>query len=407
MIDGTFEPLGSHTMRPLLLATLLALGVPALAGEPAEPLTRYPSRHRKTLWKAILGDERSREQLAELAPLGRKAAEEAEQKVLQRWPLSKAKGGRETHELEVGGATREYCVSIPKRYTPKRSWPLILSLHGAGGNGPGEIDFIWTRHLDEWPGFIAAPSGQPPGAQWFPEQEAFVLAVLRDVQERYNIDANRVYLNGFSNGGNGAWYHAQHHPGRFAAVCTRGGGNPSPGLLVNLLHVPVYIIHGEQDGTIRVDSDRRSAQQLRELGYTVTYTEMAGVGHRPGLDENPKVLEFFQEHPRDPWPRTLRFRPDAEGFRNLWLEVPAGAGGGEVEATVEGNRITITGARRVVLWLADGLVDLDQDVTVVLDGEEVHAGPVPRRLPDLLQDLDARFDRNAPAWARLELPPDR
>jgi predicted esterase len=327
--------------------------------------------------------------------------------LLRRWRFRKLKSGRQTIDLDVSGQTREYALVVPKGYTSRRSWPLIISLHGAGGNGPGEIDFIWTRHLSAWKGLIAAPSGQPPGAQWFPGQEAFVLGVIQDVSQRANIDTNRVYVNGFSNGGNGAWFYAEQHPGRFAAACTRGGGNPNPSLLVNLLHVPVYIVHGDQDRVIQVDHDRRDAKRLEELGYTVVYTEVAGGGHTPfNAEENPKILAFFKKHVRNPWPKRLAFRlARPERFRNLWLEVPAGgAGRSDVKAEVKDGRvIEVTGARKIVLWLSDGLVDLDQELVVRLDGKEAFRGKATRRFTTLVADLKERFDRHAPAWARVEV----
>lgn len=390
---------------PGTLAFLMLLVLVSSPPAQVKPVKHLPADVRKAIRKAVEGNEKARERISDVGPLTRKAAEEVVKKVLGKRRFKKLKSGRHTHEVEVGGAVLEYALFVPKRYTSRRAWPLILSLHGAGGNGPGEIDFIWTRHLSDWKGLIAAPSGHPPGAQWFPAQEAFVLKVLEDVCTRAHIDTNRVYCNGFSNGGNGAWFYGENHPGRFAAMCTRGGGNPSPGLLVNLLHVPTYIIHGESDPVIKVDSDRKAAGELKKLGYEVVYTEVAGGGHKPFNEENPKVLQFFLDHPRDPWPKRLKFRvPRGKRFRNLWLEVPEGGSHGTVEAVVkENNVLEIQGARKVVLWLSDSLVDLDREVVVRLGGKEAFRGVVTRSLEALVDDVRQRCERQAPAWARLEV----
>jgi len=56
-----------------------------------------------------------------------------------------------------------------------------------------------------------------------------------------------------------------------------------------------------------------------------------------------------------------------------------------------------------VLWLSDQLVDLDREVVVNLNGKEAFRGVVTRRIADLVADLEDRFNRQAPAWARLEV----
>ncbi|MHC4730761.1 MAG: carboxylesterase family protein [Planctomycetota bacterium] len=384
-----------------LLAFLALLGSAAAQ----EPLKKLPSDARKTIRKAVDGDEQALAKLKALGPLTKTAAQEAQKRVLNAWRFKSLKSGRSKVELEFEGTKREYALYAPKGYSKRKQWPVILSLHGAGGNGPMEINFQWSSNLSKWKGFVVAPSGQPPGDQWFPGQEKFVLAVLRDVWSKASIDSNRVYCNGFSNGGNGAWYFAEVHPGTVAAMCTRGGANPNSGLLVNLLHIPTYIVHGELDKVIEVQYDRRDAAKLKELGYNVVYKEVKGGGHLPFNNENGKILDLFRKNPRDPYVHRLKFRmpyPD-RAFRYLWLEIPADAAR-DVEAQVNGNEIDIQGPPLATLWLSDGLVDLDREVVVRLDGEEVFRGIVPRKLSDLVADLQARFDRTAPAFARLEVP---
>ncbi|MHC4340922.1 MAG: carboxylesterase family protein [Planctomycetota bacterium] len=378
----------------------LALLLAAAALFAEEPLSRVSADVRKAIRKAVDGNEKAQALIEKIGPLAHQACEEIEKKNLRGWPFKSVKSGRIT--FKVQGREREYALSVPRGYSKKRSWPLILSLHGAGGNGPMELSFMWSGDQKRWKGFIAAPSGDPPGAQWFPEQEEFVLGVLRDVGRRANIDANRIYCQGFSNGGNGAWYYAMHHPSLFGAMCTRGGGNPSPGLLVNLKRVPTFIVHGENDTVIKVGSDRRAAAELEKLGFEHVYKEVKGGGHKPFTNFNPDILKYFSKHPREPWPKELAFRvPGRDRFRYLWLEVSGGAG--SVEARVDGNVIEIDGARKAVLWLSDALVDLDAEIVVHLDGEEAFKGRVERRLAHLVADLKARFDRHAPAWVRLEV----
>lgn len=389
-------------MRSSLVLCLLWLGFPQ------DPLKQLSSTQKSDARMAVLGEGKAAEaafaKVRSVGPLSKQAAEDFARKFV--FPVAPQKAGVRKRTIKLGSAERDYTLRVPATYHPARPVPLILSLHGAGGNGEGEYSWMWAAEAERWPGLIACPSGQPPGGQWFPEQEEFLLAVYRDLQSSFNIDANRVYLGGFSNGGNGTWFHAQNHPWLFAAACPRGGGNPT-GQLENLLHLGVYIIHGEKDATIPCDGDRRDAARLKELKYDVVYVEVPDGGHEPFHKETPKVLEFFTKHVRNPWVKKVKFSGRREGpDRIYWVEVTKPSGTARVSAEVtEGNRIALEvgGASEICLHLSDALVDLDKPVVVTLNGAEVHSGPVPRTLEAIVTDLRATRDPSASSSARLVL----
>lgn len=388
-------------------ASVLAISS-SWAGD-ARPVKSLTSSQVALARVAILADGKKHDdamaKIREVGPLTGEAVE----KFLKRFvlPLPAHKAGLDKRTIATAVGEGAYVLSVPGGYTPARSWPLIISLHGAGGNGDGEYSWMWTSEGKRWGGFIACPSGQPPGAQWFPEQEGFVLGLLRDVVENFNIDRNRVYVHGFSNGGNGAWHYGQSFPWLFGAACPRGGGNPDPGRLENLLHVGVYVVHGENDPVIRSDGDRSCAKKLEELGYDAVYVEIPGGGHEPFHQETPKVVEYFRKHERDPWPKTITYQNrDGKPARVYWVDVTKPTGAFRVEAKVEeGNRIAlaIRGAGEVVVHLSDALVNLDDPVTVTLNGTEAHGGPVTRSFEALVLDLRSHRDPPAAGCAALTL----
>ena len=69
---------------------------------------------------------------------------------------------------------------------------------------------------------------------------------MNDVLQRYNIDRDRIYLTGFSNGGTGALYFATLWPQRFAAVVSLMGA----GQCNDQVKVGIGESHGSPD-TIR------------------------------------------------------------------------------------------------------------------------------------------------------------
>jgi phospholipase/carboxylesterase len=105
--------------------------------------------------------------------------------------------------LETGASAGErgFAFYVPERYEPSRAWPLVVALHGGGGNGR---DFVWTwlREARSRGCLLLAPSSQ--GSTWSflgPDLDAVRLrALIAWLGERWRIDAGRMLLTGLSDG---------------------------------------------------------------------------------------------------------------------------------------------------------------------------------------------------------------
>ena len=146
----------------------------------------------------------------------------------------------------VDGENREYYVHIPASYDGLQAVPMVFMLHGTGGDG--DVMYVnsgWVE-LAEKEGFIAVfPSslrykifdhdGNKTTTKWntTPDTEfifqpgetgkddiKFLRIVLSEVAAQYNIDLTRVYLNGFSNGGQMAAKCSIEMGDVLAAVCS-------------------------------------------------------------------------------------------------------------------------------------------------------------------------------------------
>ena len=125
---------------------------------------------------------------------------------------------RTLHITGLGSGTQTYYLYLPSDYTPARSWPLVLALHGvAPGNGMGyasDVRDAWAPVAAAGHFIVAAPvadqaifvSGQP-GVSWLvppapnPNDYDLFAAVRADVESAYNIERTRLYGWGFSSGG--------------------------------------------------------------------------------------------------------------------------------------------------------------------------------------------------------------
>ena len=125
---------------------------------------------------------------------------------------------RHLHIIGLGSGTQTYYLYLPSAYTPKRSWPLILALHGVapndGGSYAASVRDAWAT-VAETAGFIvAAPVadevvdvGGQPGITWSvpptsgPNDYDLFAAIRTDLEGAYNIERTRLYGWGFSAGG--------------------------------------------------------------------------------------------------------------------------------------------------------------------------------------------------------------
>ena len=206
----------------------------------------------------------------------------------------------------------DYLLFLPKDYDaqPRKQWPVILFLHGAGERGSD----VWAvaqhgppKLVREKPGFpFIVISPQCPERQTW--QNDALLALLTDVLKQYRGDPTRVYLTGLSMGGFGSWSLGLENPDRFAAIAPIcGGGDPLKTLLVDpkkadaLKTLGVWAFHGGKDPVVKLAESERMVAAVRQTGNAdVQFTVYPEAGHDSWTEayNNPKLYEWFLAHQR-------------------------------------------------------------------------------------------------------------
>ncbi|MEY4545050.1 MAG: hypothetical protein RL685_1245 [Pseudomonadota bacterium] len=303
--------------------------------------------------------------------------------------LSELRGVTEWAYLSpVDGSGQPFKLNIPTDYDPAKPTPLMLYMHGNGGN-----HLEHAQDMKEQTGaFEVSVLGRARAGRYRALSEADVLAVLDYVAAHWHIDLDRVHLDGGSMGGAGTYWLGARYPHRFASgrpVCGSASDKP----LGNLLTFPIYATHSDDDWQVPVLHARGPIAKLRALGADATLDETTGLGHaawtyHEGLARAKAWMQKqVRRASRDV--RRLDFTAlDGNATRAHWAEIvewgsePAPARF-RLEAN-SGNRLAVrldnvVGLR---LRLAEAPVDLSRKLRIELAGAPALELPAP--LPEAI-----------------------
>jgi polyhydroxybutyrate depolymerase len=169
--------------------------------------------------------------------------------------------GEFTKSIVVAGVTRNYIFHVPASYKASTSIPVVVLLHGGNGSAATIGNITSTNGgfngLSEAKGFIAvypdSLSGNwDDGRESIPNKTndvAFVAAALDAIGLDYNVNTNKVYVAGISNGGMMSQRLACELPDRFAAVAVVAANMPTA--LANVCNlgqaIPITFFSGDAD----------------------------------------------------------------------------------------------------------------------------------------------------------------
>jgi len=208
--------------------------------------------------------------------------------------------------VTIDGITYPYVIFIPRDWSPARTWPVVLFLHGAGERGhdglrPSQVGLGSAIRFspERVPAIIVFPQA-PPEERWIgPPADAAMMALEQAITD-FRGDRDRVSLTGMSMGGFGTWHLALTHPHKFAAlvpVCggivpngtatsvrqsplTTNSADPYAYTAEQLRHIPAWIFHGAKDDVILPTESRAMHDALRAAGASdVRYTEYKDANH--------------------------------------------------------------------------------------------------------------------------------
>lgn len=302
--------------------------------------------------------------------------------------------------------------------TPEGGRSLWISMHGGGGTAAHVNDQQWQNQIrlyEPAEGIYLAP--RAPSNEWNlwhrEEIDRLFDRLIESAIVAWDVDPDRVYLLGYSAGGDGVYQLAPRMADRFAAAAMMAG-HPNDASPLSLRNLPFAIFMGANDGAYNRNKVAAEwGEQLTALreadaeGYPHLVTIYEGLGHwMQGRDR--EALPWMARHTRSAWPRRVVWKQgNVLHPRFYWLAVDEAdtARGRTIIATVRDQTIELESAEinRVELLLHDALIDLDQPIVVKANGAVVFEGVVKRGEDAMKRSLMLRADPRNIATAHVRV----
>jgi predicted esterase len=240
--------------------------------------------------------------------------------------------------LCIDGVVRPFVTYLPLNYDPKTPTPLFIWLHGGVGSekiygdpvGYAREDMMrkWAER-EGW--LMLFPFGQAEAVWWDEVGMANIDAQLRLLKRRYNIDDNRVFLGGFSDGASAAWFFAMAKPDDYAAFIALNGhmgvaslSGDQPTYAPNLANTPVLAVHTDNDGLYPSRKMAPTVAMALKAGGDITYHVVEGYGHDLdyAAEHFPGLVKWLGDRKRDRFPRSIHWESGKTEFGSCrWISI--------------------------------------------------------------------------------------
>ncbi|MGD9402345.1 MAG: PDZ domain-containing protein [bacterium] len=237
----------------------------------------------------------------------------------------------------IDGVTRPWVLYVSSNYDPSRPTPLLVRIHGGVGTPDIEGDPVeyvledpFIAGLEERGWLGAYPMGQAGATWWDDVGMANIASIVRAIKRTYNVDDDRVYMGGFSDGGSGSFAHAMLEPGDYAAfLCLNGDmgvGSQDGGKHLyapNMMNTPIYATTTHDDGLYPTAKMAPSINMSIKAGADILFKSFPGEHEFEDIASDLGFMwEFLERHPRDPLPpRIVWEAAEAKHGQCRWFSI--------------------------------------------------------------------------------------
>ncbi len=231
-----------------------------------------------------------------------------------------------------------YVLYIPKNYKTTKASPLLVYLHGGVGrssfmeervelakNNP----FLELARKNDW--LLLIPFANLHCMWWEDSGRNNVKELIVKTKKKYNVEDNKVFVTGVSDGGSGSYHFALTDPSYFASFYPLIGmmsvGNIETQRSVfipNLQNRFIYAINNEKDRLYPTHKMKKMIEIATKVGANVLYKEYMDFGHDISFiqDEMINLSTFMNSNPRNSFSNKIYWETAQNDYNRCdWLEI--------------------------------------------------------------------------------------
>ncbi len=241
------------------------------------------------------------------------------------------------HIIGSDGVRRPWGLYLPPQMASYRSLPMLVALHGGVSRqsvyeNPVEVvrESPWFALARSQGWVLLFPFGQEGATWWDSTGMTNIRHLIRTVKHHVNIDDNRVFLGGFSDGASGGFLHAMLTPDDFAAIAALNGhmgvgslDGKLPLYAPNLAMTPVYAVTTDNDEYYPTRQMAPAIAMARHAGADIFYRQLQG-GHDFAYhaSEMPLIGQYLRRRQRNTLPDRIFWEAGDAAFGTCrWLQI--------------------------------------------------------------------------------------
>lgn len=243
--------------------------------------------------------------------------------------------------FQINDSTRTaYLVHLPKDYNPKKNYPTLLFLHGAVHFAhlsefqvAEQVLAFWNRFYPKYAArdevVLVFPSGDKT-YNWMSSDDGFFMVpeIVRELKAAINIDDNKIFISGHSNGATGSFSYAVKQATPFAGFYgfnTRPRVETGGTFIENLSNRSFINFSTDQDYYYPTKANDSLTALMQSLKIDYAEQRFIGLPHwLPQFDASEPAYETLfsdlKQRERQPFPKRIQWEFDDENYGQMdWL----------------------------------------------------------------------------------------